>query len=91
MGEVEHKWSKMYTVYILKSIKESKQHYVGITRDLNKRLKKHNWNGYHGYSKKYAPWKLETYIAFNNRFQAEKFERYLKSGSGHAFLTKRLI
>jgi len=31
-----------------------------------------------------------TYIAFSGREQAEAFEHYLKSGSGHAFARKRL-
>jgi len=34
--------------------------------------------------------RLATYIAFSNRMKAEAFERYLKSGSGHAFAKKRL-
>ena len=32
----------------------------------------------------------QTYIAFTDRAKAEAFERYLKSGSGHAFASKRL-
>jgi hypothetical protein len=43
------------------------------------------------YSKKYAPWKVETFISFDNQSLAEKFEKYLRSGSGFAFLKKRLI
>jgi hypothetical protein len=31
-----------------------------------------------------------TYVAFSDEQKAEAFERYLKSGSGHAFATKRL-
>ncbi len=38
----------------------------------------------------YTPWKLVTYIAFSDERKAETFERYLKSGSGHAFAKKRL-
>ena len=32
-----------------------------------------------------------TYIAFNNKYKAYDFEKYLKSGSGRAFAKKRLI
>ena len=39
---------------------------------------------------KFKPWRLVTYIAFSDRANAESFERYLKSGSGHAFARKRL-
>jgi putative endonuclease len=37
-----------------------------------------------------APWRLVTYVAFSDEQKAESFERYLKSGSGHAFVRKRL-
>jgi putative endonuclease len=37
-----------------------------------------------------VPWRLVTYVAFSDRAKAEEFERYLKSGSGHAFANKRL-
>jgi hypothetical protein len=36
------------------------------------------------------PWKLVTYVAFSDIEKARAFERYLKSGSGHAFAKKRL-
>ena len=80
----------MYIVYILISIRDSSKYYIGITKDLNKRLREHN-SSKSGYSKKYAPWQIETYITFRNKILAEKLEKYLKAGSGHAFLKKRLI
>lgn len=80
----------MYVVYILKSIKDPRRYYIGMTQDLNRRLKEHN-SGKQGYSKIYAPWELETYITFRNITLAESFEKYLKAGSGQAFLKKRLI
>ena len=96
LSEVEHSASlKLETVrdmivYIIKSIKYPSKHYVGITQDLKNRLKNHN-RSQSAYSKRYAPWELETYIVFKNKILAEKFEKYLKEGSGHAFLKKRLI
>ena len=33
-------------------------------------------------------WKVETYIAFETLAKAQAFERYLKSGSGHAFAAR---
>ena len=80
----------MYTVYILLSIKDQTRYYIGITQNLKNRLKEHNISQ-SGYSKRYAPWKVETYITFQNKILAEEFERYLKSGSGNAFLKRRLI
>ena len=80
----------MCIVYIIKSLKNSSKHYVGITRNLTKRIKEHNSNG-SGYTKRFAPWEIETYITFRNKLLAKVFEKYLKAGSGQAFLKKRLI
>jgi len=80
----------MYVVYILKSIKDPSRYYIGMTEELNRRLREHN-NSKSGYSKKYAPWEIETYISFRSRLLAERFEKYLKAGSGQAFLKKRLL
>ena len=80
----------MYIVYILKSEKHPARHYVGLTDNLERRLGQHNGEQSE-YSSKYAPWQVETYAAFQNKDLAAQFEKYLKSGSGHAFLKKRLI
>lgn len=80
----------MYVVYILKSLKDPKRHYVGITANLERRLKEHN-NKQSVYSSVYAPWGLETFVTFKNRILAEEFECYLKTGSGNTFLRRRLI
>ncbi|MBU1007134.1 MAG: GIY-YIG nuclease family protein [Candidatus Omnitrophica bacterium] len=80
----------MYIVYILKSCKYPTKYYVGITKNLEQRLKEHN-SGLSYYSKRYMPWYVETYIVFNNQNISEAFEKYLKEGSGQAFLTKRLL
>jgi putative endonuclease len=65
------------------------QRYVGITSDLKQRLADHN-AGKSPRTSKYRPWNLLTRIAFSDSQKAETFERYLKSGSGHAFARKRL-
>lgn len=80
----------MYCVYMLKSRKDPSKNYIGITKNVEKRLKEHN-SRLSTYSKSFAPWELETYIVFNNRLLAERFEKHLKGGSGHAFLKKRLV
>jgi predicted GIY-YIG superfamily endonuclease len=66
------------------------RYYVGLTRDLERRLKEHNAEK-SGYSSRYSPWEIETYITFKNSLLAEKFERYLKIGSGQSFLIKHLF
>ena len=80
----------MHFVYILVSESSPGKIYIGITSDLEKRLDKHNTEQT-VYSKRHAPWRLESYIAFSNKNQANAFERYLKQGSGFAFLKKHLI
>ena len=42
------------------------------------------------HTSKFLPWKLVTYVAFSDEQKARTFQRYLKSGSGHAFAGKRL-
>ncbi len=79
-----------YIVYILKSTKNPVKSYIGITQNLEQRLQEHN-SGLSYYTKRYVPWDVETYIVFKNKDLAERFECYLKEGSGQAFLIKRLL
>jgi putative endonuclease len=79
----------MYYVYLIESIAILGRRYVGLTSDLKRRLQDHN-AGKSSHTAKYLPWRLVTYVAFSDRRKAEEFERYLKSGSGHAFANKRL-
>ena len=79
----------MFYVYLIESVAAAGQRYVGLTTDLRIRLKQHN-AGQSTHTAKFKPWRLTTYLAFSDRTKAESFERYLKSGSGHAFAGKRL-
>ena len=79
----------MWYVYLLESESTLGQRYVGLTSESKQRLADHN-SGKSAHTSKYMPWKLVTYVAFSDRQKAEAFERYLKSGSGHAFARKRL-
>jgi len=74
----------MKYVYFLKSLKFPNQKYVGVTSDVNKRLKEHN-QGKCYHTSKYLPWKLITYTYFADSKKAADFEKYLKGGSGRAF------
>ena len=76
----------MRYVYILESL-DSLHFYVGMTDDLRARLPKHN-AGEVPHTSKYRPWRLRTYIAFDDEQRAIAFEKYLKSGSGRAFAKK---
>lgn len=78
----------MYLVYALKSEKDSNL-YIGITNNLEKRLKQHNDGN--NFSTKYRkPFKLVYYEVKENRQDARKREKFLKSGCGREFI-KQLI
>ena len=79
----------MHYVYLLESLTTPTQRYVGQTTDLQSRVKAHN-AGQSSHTAKFKPWRLVTYLAFADEVKARGFEKYLKSGSGHAFARKRL-
>ncbi|TPM12241.1 GIY-YIG nuclease family protein [Mesorhizobium sp. B2-3-7] len=79
----------MWYVYLLESKTADGERYVGITSDLKRGLAEHN-DGKSSHTSKFLPWQIVTYVAFSNQAKATSFERYLKSGSGHAFASKRL-
>jgi len=78
----------MYYVYILKS-KSFDQIYTGFTSDLRTRFDDHN-AGRSKHTKKYRPWKLINYTAFEDEVCARSYEEYLKTGSGISFSRKHL-
>jgi len=78
----------MYYVYMLKSVKNTAKTYVGFTTNLKERLQKHNEGGSY-YTADHRPWKLISFVGFNEESKALDFEKYLKTGSGYAFAKKR--
>jgi len=77
----------MFYVYLIKSLSNPEQKYIGVTHDLRQRLKDHN-SGHSSHTSKYMPWKLVNYVAFSSKVAAVEFEQYLKSGSGSAFSSR---
>lgn len=80
----------MHNVYIIQSESHPSQTYVGYSTNMKQRLSNHNV-GYGQHTSKYRPWKLQFYAAFEEKQKALEFEAYLKSHSGKAFTSKRLI
>jgi len=74
----------MFYVYILKC-KDGP--YTGCTDNLKDRILRHQ-NGYVPATKERRPIELKNYVAFNDKYKAFEFEKYLKSGSGRAFIKK---
>ncbi len=79
----------MFYVYILQSI-HSDQTYVGFTKDLKKRYEDHN-AGRSSHTKKYKPWEIVAYTAFKRESSARSYEKYLKTGSGIAFMRRHFL
>jgi predicted GIY-YIG superfamily endonuclease len=79
----------MYYVYLIRSINYPNQKYIGWTEDLQRRLHDHN-SGSFCHTKQYKPWKIVVFVQFLDKLKALDFEKYLKSGAGHAFAQKRL-
>jgi predicted GIY-YIG superfamily endonuclease len=80
----------MYIVYIVVSKQYPDRIYIGLTEYISRRVDEHNADK-SSYSRKYGPWELATHITFSQKKKAVEFERYLKTGSGFAFLKKHFL
>ena len=78
-----------YFVYVLLSQKDNSL-YVGLTSNINRRLKEHR-DGLGKFTKGHLPYKLVFVSVFPDKFIAARFEKYLKTASGKAFIRKRII
>ena len=76
----------MYYVY---SLQCKEGYYVGCTDNLKDRLERHE-KGYVPATVNRLPIKLDFYFAIEDNCKAFEFEKYLKSGSGRAFIKKHL-
>lgn len=79
---------RFYYVYVLKSLSKDFL-YVGVTRDLRKRLREHN-NEEELSTKHYAPFKVIFYEAYSNEKDAKRREEYLKTTKGKTTLRTML-
>lgn len=78
----------MHYVYILNCV--DGKTYTGCTDDLRERVRRHA-KGHVPATRDRLPVKLVSYTAFENRHRAFEFERYLKSGSGRAFIKRHFV
>ena len=77
-----------YIVYILKCA--DGHYYVGCTSDLAERFDRHQ-KGYIHYTKSRLPVECINAFGFTDKYKAFAFEKYLKSGSGRAFMGRHFI
>ncbi|PIP74631.1 MAG: hypothetical protein CO135_02920 [Candidatus Levybacteria bacterium CG_4_9_14_3_um_filter_35_16] len=78
----------MNYVYILMC--SDNKTYIGCTDDLISRILRHQ-KGSVVATKDRLLIQLISYFAFSNKYTAFDFEKYLKSGSGRAFIVKHKI
>jgi predicted GIY-YIG superfamily endonuclease len=78
----------MHYVYLIRSIKDPNQTYIGNTVNLRQRLETHNSGG-SVHTMQDRPWELVLFLGFKDKLKATAFEKYLNSGSGRAFAIKR--
>lgn len=78
----------MHYVYILESLKDEKM-YVGYTNDLRRRIDEHN-QGKSFATAPRKPFKLIYYEAYIYREDAEKRERFFKTGWGRNYISRAL-
>jgi len=77
-----------FYVYIL--LCADKRYYVGCTSDKGKRLEKHS-KGLVSSTMERLPVSCVCTIGFQDKSKAFAFEKYLKTGSGRAFMGRHLI
>jgi putative endonuclease len=61
--------------------------YTGCTDNLKERMRRH-LKGYVPATKERRPLELISYVALKDKYIAYNFEKYLKSGSGRAFMKR---
>ncbi|KKS82653.1 MAG: excinuclease ABC C subunit domain-containing protein [Candidatus Wolfebacteria bacterium GW2011_GWC1_43_10] len=77
----------MYYIY---SLKCKNSYYVGCTDNLKNRLERHQ-KGQVPATANRLPIKLDFYFVTPDKYKAFEFEKYLKSGSGRAFIKKHFL
>ena len=77
----------MFYVY---SLKCKNGYYVGCTDNLKERTTRHE-KGCVPATANRLPVDLEFYFAISDKYKAFKFEKYLKTGSGRAFVKKHFL
>ena len=77
-------------VYIIRSVNDPERRYVGVSADVPARLNAHN-AGQNRSTAQWRPWLIDVTIEFRSERTAVRFEKYLKSGAGHAFASRHFV
>lgn len=76
-------------VYVIRNDASPPRYYTGLAADVRARLAQHNAGESHATAGG-RPWRIDVVIAFSDESRAARFERYLKTGSGAAFVDRYL-
>jgi len=79
-----------YFMYYIYSLKCRDGYYVGCTDNIEDRVDRHQKGNVPATANR-LPIKLEFYFAIEDKYKAFAFEKYLKSGSGRAFVKKHFV
>ncbi|SDA90516.1 putative endonuclease [Algoriphagus alkaliphilus] len=79
-----------FVVYILYSPSSGKT-YTGMTSDLITRFQFHNSKSTKGFTIRFRPWTVIHVEFFDQKMQALKREKDLKSGKGRDWIKKQII
>ncbi len=74
----------MYYVY---SLKCKDGYYLGCTDNIEDRIKRHK-NGQIPATANRLPITIDFYLAIDDKYKAFRLEKYLKTGSGRAFIKR---
>ena len=77
-------------VYIIRSVNHPQKRYIGVTSDVAARVSAHN-AGQNRSTARWLPWGIDVTIEFRTERMALRFEKYLKSGAGHAFAVSHFV
>lgn len=77
-------------MYVLKSEKEEGKHYVGMTSNMERRLKEHN-AGRSKFIAGFIPWKIGYSELLTTRSEAREREKYLRSAAARRFIKQYLL
>ena len=80
--------NEFWYVYILKL--SNGKIYTGCTSDITDRIQRHQ-NGYVNSTKSFLPVNLLYHGVFKDKYKAFEFEKYLKTGSGRAFIKRHFM
>jgi predicted GIY-YIG superfamily endonuclease len=77
-------------VYIIRSLNHPHKRYIGVTSDVGARVNQHN-AGQNRSTTPWKPWGIDVAIECRTERMALRFEKYLKSGAGHAFAASHFV